>query len=279
MRSPYPQTAPFSADNLCLLYAVCRCMYEAWQTLLVREGQGFHVLLYPQADVINTLLWGGIDVSRAQATQPQDRERILAQMAAGLGLEEINRRLKSAIIEATVPGPNSAFEKVQKLVNLRDVPTDERLAQVAAILRDKEAQVGAQHPDALKIVAALGAMCDTAGRRDEALDWYRRALDGRTAALGTSHSATLASAQSVAGMLERLKRHDEALVLRQRVYDACRAKLAADDAAIRYAAKDLGAALSSLKRYTEARRQKLGIGCETECMHCTVSSQVHICSN
>ncbi|GFR41736.1 hypothetical protein Agub_g2489 [Astrephomene gubernaculifera] len=88
------------------------CLYEIWNTVLVGGAPKLAVLGYDVKQDAFKEVYITLDVGEAQATVESDRVRILADIAASTGLQELNLVIKRALIEST----QAEAENAQKVL-------------------------------------------------------------------------------------------------------------------------------------------------------------------
>lgn len=87
-------------DEDCVVLTRIWCLYEVWQTFLAKDTGGLRILM-SSVDVQRLKqLFDGFDVRQAQATQPADRERILASISDSIGAVELNLRLRHTLVDS-----------------------------------------------------------------------------------------------------------------------------------------------------------------------------------
>jgi len=77
--------------------------------------------------------------------------------------------------------------------------------------------LGEDHPATLDVLYQLGETLEHRGRLEEAVDCFRRVLEGRESKIGGSHGAADRSRRELARVLKRLGRHEEAEELMDQV--------------------------------------------------------------
>ncbi|GFR50272.1 hypothetical protein Agub_g12459 [Astrephomene gubernaculifera] len=76
------------------------CLYEIWQTVRQRGAKGLRVLAGQLHHTHLARVWGDLEVERAQATVEADHVRILADIRADTGAQQLNQLIKRAIVES-----------------------------------------------------------------------------------------------------------------------------------------------------------------------------------
>ncbi|KAG2425099.1 hypothetical protein HXX76_014008 [Chlamydomonas incerta] len=77
------------------------CLYEIWNTVLAGGPPKLAVLGYDVNEAAFKEVYITLDVAEAQATVESDRVRILDDIAASTGLQELNLVLKNALVDST----------------------------------------------------------------------------------------------------------------------------------------------------------------------------------
>lgn len=100
-----------------MLSASAFLFLQVWQTFLAKGAGGLLVLTpYVDAQTLEEV-FQTFDVQNAQATQPEDRERILNAIESSIGAMDLNLQLKQALVESAVyeadnaPQPDLAQQK------------------------------------------------------------------------------------------------------------------------------------------------------------------------
>ena len=96
------------------------------------------------------------------------------------------------------------------------------------ILAERQATLGADHPDTLTSMNNLAFTYGRLGQHDKALALEEKVLAARTTKLGADHPDTLTSMSNLASTYGKLGQHDQALALNEKVLAARTTKLGAD---------------------------------------------------
>ncbi|GLC44943.1 WD repeat-containing protein 49 [Pleodorina starrii] len=88
------------------------CLYEIWNTVLAGGPPKLAVLGYDVNQDAFKEVYITLDVEEAQATVDSDRVRILADIAASTGLQELNLVIKNSLVEST----QAEAENAQKVL-------------------------------------------------------------------------------------------------------------------------------------------------------------------
>ncbi|GLI71003.1 hypothetical protein VaNZ11_016119 [Volvox africanus] len=86
------------------------CLYEIWNTILAGGPPKLAVLGYDVNQDAFKEVYITLDVSEAQATVDSDRVRILADIAASTGLQELNLVIKQSLVESTQAEAENALK-------------------------------------------------------------------------------------------------------------------------------------------------------------------------
>ncbi|GIL50307.1 hypothetical protein Vafri_6512 [Volvox africanus] len=143
------------------------CLYEIWQTVRQRGSEALCVLAGPLDFEELVHVWGELEVERAQATFPADRDRILADIRAATGSAELNRHIQQALgksairdleaVRAAAPRTRLHGERAYRAAVLLRTAGSGAVALAAA----REAAdvfcscVGHAHPDSLRALRAV----------------------------------------------------------------------------------------------------------------------------
>jgi len=226
------------------------CLWELFCT--VQSGAAFEVLL-PAAERLDfertlvadfgavALALSTVDVQRAEAHKPEDRDAIFAAVAgAPGGAEHLN---------ATVLDLLRAWLLSSGRAALAAVPTEERatssllrnlalllvdlgkLAEAEELSREEleglQFHLGPKHPDTLASLNNLANLLKDQGKLTEAEALHREALAGRTAQLGRQHRSTLAALEDLANLLSTQGKLAEAEPLYREALAGLRVQLGA----------------------------------------------------
>lgn len=260
------------------------CLWEVASTLAV--GARFTVVMAPRqrAPFTRELLSDfdalvrrtcSVDVSRAQATVPADRDRILSAAAETVGLEAINARvigalkawmeaagaialedarrscgMASAGIGAAASGGASAAGSFAASTSAAGgagagaapVPADSAVVPAAA----------ATPIAAIQLARGLSALLRSHGRLAESRDLAERALADAEAVLGPDHSVTLACANNLGVSVHALGALDAAEALYRRALAGREALLGPRHVASLSSVHDLAMVLHASGRLEEA---------------------------
>eukprot|EP00798_Chlamydomonas_sp_ICE-L_P026142 gene26142-11862_t len=87
-------------DVKCIVLTRIWYLFEVWQTLLAKGVRGLLVLM-PKVEVEKLQdVFDTFDVTNAQATQIEDRDRILREIGESIGATQLNLQLKAAIVDS-----------------------------------------------------------------------------------------------------------------------------------------------------------------------------------
>ncbi|KAG2485797.1 hypothetical protein HYH03_015508 [Edaphochlamys debaryana] len=149
------------------------CLYEIWQTVRRWGPKGLRVLSGTLRRDELAAVWAELDVERAQATLESDRTRILADIRATTGGNELNHHIKRALVESAVA----------------------ELAEARAAA-PRSPRHGAA---ALKAAALLRTSSASGSAASEALAAAREAAEVLRECGGPTHGDTLEALRAVAG--------------------------------------------------------------------------------
>lgn len=200
---------------------------QVWQTFLAKGASGLLIL----APTVNGErlqdVFAHFDVMQAQATQPADRDRILAAIDASIGAAQLNVKLRGALVESAVYEANHAsappmeksriFDKAACLLRA-NAQYEEALHMYrhAMEISDKNkmfafdlfskpvASTAAVHPARLESLHNQATCLFHLARFDEALPLYQEALNGRKSLLGARHAKTVLTSASLQACRDRM---------------------------------------------------------------------------
>eukprot|EP00200_Dunaliella_tertiolecta_P010405 CAMPEP_0202392136 /NCGR_PEP_ID=MMETSP1127-20130417/92210_1 /ASSEMBLY_ACC=CAM_ASM_000462 /TAXON_ID=3047 /ORGANISM="Dunaliella tertiolecta, Strain CCMP1320" /LENGTH=647 /DNA_ID=CAMNT_0048994619 /DNA_START=758 /DNA_END=2704 /DNA_ORIENTATION=- len=175
------------------------CLFEIWHTVKAKGSAGLEILTYQMRFLPN--LFHEIDVSKAQASLESDRVRILAEIAADIGYQQLSLNIKEALVESADREAQQALALAQQHVgpSTGSTPTDSpALAAAAACTK-------------AAFVAHAARQYERAGEYDS------RALDLNTKVLGLEHPDTIASMESVGVSLSDQGKLKEAEAVKREV--------------------------------------------------------------
>eukprot|EP00798_Chlamydomonas_sp_ICE-L_P027643 gene27644-7282_t len=213
----------FCLDKKCTSLTRIWCLYEVWQTFITKGVSGLLLL----ASTVDTKrleeTFKTFDVREAQATQAEDRDRILQKIDSSIGATELNLQLKAAIVDSAVyeaqhtsATGEALYDIFSKAGNLLQV--NGRYAEAEALfhqtLEARTLDLGPDHPDTLGSINNLAlnlALCiNDQGRFAEAEPYYHQAVEGHTRVFGPDHSHTLGSINGLAECINEQGRSAEA---------------------------------------------------------------------
>lgn len=187
---------------------VCRCV---WQTFLCKGVDGLVVLMPTSLDAARLrTLFETFDVISAQATQPEDREKILTEISDSIGSTQLILNLKEALVGSAkaeanrstselkgVAGHLQALRKATLLSrvngNLDEAEDFYRLAVTAA--REEYTSFDSITAD---LNHQLGICLNEQGRHSEAEELFLGAIQDQELLLGKDHPCTLGTLNSLA---------------------------------------------------------------------------------
>ncbi|MGQ3229175.1 MAG: tetratricopeptide repeat protein, partial [Blastomonas fulva] len=190
----------------------------------------------------------------------EEIERYRALDAEAYGANDYARAAEASakVVELAEPLGDASFVYARALndhaLNLmfsRRAAEAEPLMQKALALY--QAQLGSDHPEALKARANLGAVLFNAGKVEEAVDAYRLAYDGSREQLGMDNPATRDVAANLIDLLYRLARRDEAIPVQAALLESMRTEPGADHPDTLLEQKTLASLLIETGQYVAAR--------------------------
>ncbi|WP_430386169.1 tetratricopeptide repeat protein [Blastomonas fulva] len=190
----------------------------------------------------------------------EEIERYRALDAEAYGANDYPRAAQASakVVELAEPLGDTSFVYARALndhaLNLmfsRRAAEAEPLMQKALVLY--QAQLGSDHPEALKARANLGAVLFNAGKVEEAVDAYRIAYDGSREQLGMDNPATRDVAANLIDLLYRLARRDEAIPVQAALLESMTTEPGADHPDTLLEQKTLASLLIETGQYVAAR--------------------------
>ena len=181
----------FCLDKECVALSRIWCIYEVWQTVMEKGAYGLRVLM-PEvkgsklAEVFKTF-----DVMKAEATQEEDRIKILADISkSDGGAASVNMKLKRALVDSAQHEAEhtaaTGLERVFLLIKAGDIlmadgqhTESERYYQEA--LKVSTDVLGDDKPDTLKCFSSLATCLEAQGKTSEQpvlTELYAKAFDG-----------------------------------------------------------------------------------------------------
>ena len=210
----------FILDAECVSLSRIWCLYEVWQTFLAKGAAGLLVLMPSVGAAKLRGVFETFDVMQAEATQAEDRDRILGQISDSPGgATQVNLQLKCALVDSamheaahsTAEGADLAMvlDKAGGMLRVNGQYSEaEPLYRQA--LEGRTRVLGPDHPDTLSGINNLAMCIHTQSHRSEAEPLFRQALDGRTRVLGPDHPETLSSINNLATCIKAQGRLSEA---------------------------------------------------------------------
>ncbi len=234
---------------------------QVWQTFLAKGVAGLLVLT---SNVDGTLLqkvFDNFDVAQAQATQPDDRVRILREVEASIGATQLNLQLKQAIVESAaneadrIAGTRNDLPSVQNKAGamLRSIGMYERAeSHYLRAYEISKRRRGSNDESTLNIANNLANCINDQGRHAEAEVLLRQALDGRQRVLGFSHPLTLDSINNLSVCINAQGRYIEAEPHYRRAVDGKKRVLGPDNPSTLDSIINLAGCFYHQGRYAEA---------------------------
>eukprot|EP00798_Chlamydomonas_sp_ICE-L_P015437 gene15437-21524_t len=227
----------FCLDEQCVVLTRIWCLYEVWQTFLAKGVSGLMVLM---PDVNGTRLeevFETFDVMQAQATQPEDKKRILHQIKDSIGSTEVNLQLKAALVNSAQYAVDNTLKTGEDLVILlgkggtlcRAIGQYKKAESMYQRALDARKCVsGADHPDTIDSINNLAVCIQEQGRNQEAEPMHQQALEARKRVLGADHPDTIASINNLANCIRDQGRNQEAEPMFQQALEATKRVLGSD---------------------------------------------------
>lgn len=223
-----------------------------------------------------------VDVAKAQATQPSDRDAIFNAVESSVGFDGVNTKVLSAMREWMSACGAAAVAGLACPAD--EVPGTDLHMALACLLRDHgrletagdmfrralgclEPSLGPAHPKVLNCLAQYGLCLRLHGKNDAAEEVLVRAVEGRCAVLGEEHVDTLTAKNSLAAVFTRLGRRDAARDLFKQVLEGRKrvlgdahvdTLLVAHNYALLIMEADPAGAEQLLRHVLAARREVLG---------------------
>ena len=210
----------FILDAECVSLSRIWCLYEVWQTFLAKGAAGLLVLMPSVGAAKLRGVFETFDVMQAEATQAEDRDRILGQISDSPGgATQVNLQLKCALVDSamheaahsTAEGADLAMvlDKAGGMLRVNGQYSEaEPLYRQA--LEGRTRVLGPDHQDTLSNINNLAICIDDQGRRAEAEPLYRQALEGMARLLGPDHPDALAGINNLAACISGQGRDSEA---------------------------------------------------------------------
>eukprot|EP00798_Chlamydomonas_sp_ICE-L_P020038 gene20038-26753_t len=251
----------FCLDEQCVVLTRIWCLYEVWQTFLAKGVSGLMILM-PNVNVKElTKVFDTFDVMQAQATQADDKERILQQITDTMGSTEVNLQLKAALVSSAKYEAKHTIKTGAELSVILDkggglcramgqYTEAEPMYQQA--LEGRKHVLGADHPDTIRSVELLAGCISDQGRYQEAEPVYRQALEGKKRVLGADHPATLGCVCNLAVCIDYQGRYQEAEALYQHVLERRKHVSGADHPGTTASMENMAICISCQGRYEEA---------------------------
>lgn len=230
--------------------AVAMAIGEAYRRLGAPDSAGTHIAFAAERA---QEAHGVRSVPRALALEA------LGRIQAGRGLfEEADRTLAEALsIALDVAGPDALETATvwNSTGNLRHDRWELEAAEAAFLeaLRIREATLAPADPQTVIVLSNLGSLYTDAGRREEGIEFSRRALDAHLARHGeTPHLEVAFSTNNLASALEMAGRFDEAEPLYLRSMEIRQALLDPDHPSVTRLRNNLGTLYIRSGRHEEA---------------------------
>ena len=96
------------------------------------------------------------------------------------------------------------------------------------------------------ILNNMGFLLNTMGKREEALPYYRKALEGCHRVLGDDHPNTLVLIGNIGQLLEAMGEHDEAMPYTHQALEGCRRVLGNDHSRTLLVINNMGVLLDAM---------------------------------
>ena len=231
------------------------CLYEAWHT--GKKGKdALKLMAYGVSWEQLEKVFINLDVSKAMATVVEDRDRILADIAADVGLQEMTHQLKDALVNSVVssvpPDDDDRLWSEDKLELLYRAASlskiygrlDESLAMHRRALEGKMFLFPDPiHPSILSSKNSIGYVLQLLGKLEDSERMYREAYDGRDKALGADHKDTITSLSCLASLHKDLGRLDDAELLFEKAVESYERVLGSSHVSTLIAQSQLGECL------------------------------------
>ena len=197
------------------------CLFEAWHT--GKKGKdALKLLAYGVKWEQLERVFIDLDVAKAKATEIEDRDRILADIAADVGVQKMTHQLKDALVNSVVSSIPPDDDEHPWNVKLgyelykaaRICKLYGRLSEAEPLyrraLKGSEKVLGPNHPETLTSMNNLALLLQDQGKLSEAEPLYRSTLETKIKVLGPDHPETLTSMNNLASLLQAQGKLSEA---------------------------------------------------------------------
>ena len=169
------------------------------------------------------------DVAKAEATVIADRDRILEEISKTMPFAEMNKNIKTALVESArievkraisthgehsihIANPLVKFTRMLSFVGKYE--EGQPFIQQALAIREKE--LGLEHPDTATAIHYLAGLLDDLGKREEAKVLYEQCLAIREKVYGVEHPSIAKTLNNLAALTDSMRNYEDAAVLYQR---------------------------------------------------------------
>ena len=251
----------FCLDECCTSLSRIWCLYEVWQTFVAKGSEGLLMLMPAVAAGRLEHVFYEFNVMEAQATQPEDRVRILDEIARSIGAVSMNLQLKAALVDSarymaihfvgTCAEQAEAFTKAARLLAVNGKDSD-ALPLYRKALEMYEQALGPDHEDTLTCLNNFAACLRYERQYEEALPLCRSAMERCMAVMGAENQMTMDATVNLANCLLQMDRLAEAMPLYHMFMGQCEAVHGAEHPYTLRATQNLGVVLDAMGRYEEA---------------------------